>query len=193
MGLQRIELEADELSEEHRQLTASMQSAVKRTNTIIGDLLRFSRPITTQKKQLQLTKLIDSILLLYKTECMKKKITVSFNPENLLSIEGDEELLAQLFENLVKNGVEAQPAGGHLAVSIQSSTGSAIVSIENTSRESPGNLSELLQPYFTCKTRGTGLGLPIANRIAQAHGGTIKLETPDENIFRVVVRLPLQR
>lgn len=192
MGLQRIELEADELDQEHRQLTASMRSAVKRTNTIIGDLLRFSRPITTKKQQVQLTKLIESILLLYKTECLDKAISVIFNPDTPLVMEGDEELLAQLFENMIKNAVEAQPDGGRLAVTIQTSTDNATVSIENTTSESPNNLTDLLEPYFTSKTRGTGLGLPIANRIAQAHGGTIELETPEENIFRVVVTLPRQ-
>ncbi len=191
MGLQRIELEAEELDPEHRQLTASMRSAVKRTNTIVGDLLRFSRPITTKKQQVQLTKLIDSILLLYKTECQDKKITVSFSQDTPLIIEGDEELLAQLFENLIKNGVEAQPGGGRLTVAIQTDTDIAAVSIENTTSESPSNLADLLEPYFTSKTRGTGLGLPIANRIAQAHGGTIELETPEERIFRVKITFPL--
>ena len=53
------------------------------------------------------------------------------------------------------------------------------------------NLSQLLEPYFTTKTRGTGLGLPIARRIAQAHEGNIELRTPKADVFQVTVTLPL--
>jgi signal transduction histidine kinase len=58
-------------------------------------------------------------------------------------------------------------------------------------RGSVDDLAQLLEPYFTTKTRGTGLGLPIARRIALAHDGTLELAAPGGNVFRAVITLPL--
>ncbi len=192
MGLQRIELEADELSPEHRELAASMRQAVKRTNTIVGDLLRYSRPMEARRDPVNLTELVDGILLLYKPQCQVKNITVSHHSTLARPVPGDAELLGQLFENIIKNAVEAQPGGGYISVNSIIENNQARLSIDNAMpRGSVDNLSQLLEPYFTTKTRGTGLGLPIARRIAQAHNGALTLATPDQDIFRAVITLPL--
>ncbi|MBU4261990.1 MAG: GHKL domain-containing protein [Proteobacteria bacterium] len=192
MGLQRIELEADELSPEHRELAASMRHAVKRTNTIIGDLLRYSRSMAARLNPVNLTQLIDGILQLYKPQYEAKNISVSHNSNLPDSVQGDGELLGQLFENIIKNAVEAQPGGGYISVTSHIENNQARITIENAMpRGSVDNLNQLLEPYFTTKTRGTGLGLPIARRIAQAHNGTLTLATPSEDVFRAIITLPL--
>jgi two-component system sensor histidine kinase HydH len=192
MGLQRIELEADELSPEHRELAASMRNAVKRTNTIIGDLLRYSRPMAARRNPVNLTELIDGILHLYKPQCEKKNITVSHNSNLPRPARGDAELLGQLFENIIKNAVEAQPEEGYISVKSFTENGEARITIENAMPQgSVDNLAQLLEPYFTTKTPGTGLGLPIARRIALAHDGTLELAAPGGNVFQAVITLPL--
>lgn len=192
MGLQRIELEADELSPEHRELAASMRQAVKRTNTIIGDLLRYSRPMAAKRNPLNLPELIAGILHLYKPQCEAKNISVSHNSNLADAVPGDAELLGQLFENIIKNAVEAQPDGGYISVKSHAENGRARITIENAMpRGSIDDLAQLLEPYFTTKTRGTGLGLPIARRIAQAHDGTLELATPGQDVFRAVITIPL--
>lgn len=192
MGLQRIELEADELSPEHRELAASMRQAVKRTNTIIGDLLRYSRPMAAKRNPLNLPELIAGILHLYKPQCEAKNISVSHNSNLADAVPGDAELLGQLFENIIKNAVEAQPEGGYISVKSHAENGRARITIENAMpRGSIDDLAQLLEPYFTTKTRGTGLGLPIARRIAQAHDGTLELATPGQDVFRAVITIPL--
>jgi len=192
MGLQRIELEADELSPEHRELAASMRQAVKRTNTIIGDLLRYSRPMAAKRNPLNLPELIAGILHLYKPQCEAKNISVSHNSNLAGAVPGDAELLGQLFENIIKNAVEAQPEGGYISVKSHAENGRARITIENAMPwGSIDDLAQLLEPYFTTKTRGTGLGLPIARRIAQAHDGTLTLATPGQDVFRAVITIPL--
>lgn len=191
MGLQRIELEADELSSEHRELASSMRQAVKRTNTIISDLLRYSRPMVVGNNAIDISLVLDGILLLYKSQCAKKNINVSRQNNLRHPVRGDAELLGQLFENIVKNAVEAQPNGGYILVCCDKAKSHAKIIIENSMPFAIENLSQLLEPYFTTKTRGTGLGLPIARRIAQAHEGNIELRTPKADVFQVTVTLPL--
>jgi len=194
MGLQRIELEADELSPEHRELAASMRNAVKRTNAIIGDLLRYSRPIgVSRRAAVNLVEIMAGILRLYAPQCETKKIAVSQDGHVDRPVAGDGELLGQLFENIIKNAVEAQPDGGYIAVKCETENGLARITVGNRMvRGSVPDPAQLLEPYFTTKTRGTGLGLPIARRIAQAHDGSLELEVPaDGDVFRVVITLPL--
>lgn len=193
MGLQRIEIEADELSREHRDLAASMRQAVKRTDAIIGDLLRYTKPITIQPEPVDLAAVISAIAKLYQPQCLDKGITMRLATDLPTAVAGDFELLGRLFENIIKNAVEAQPAGGEISLIAGEEQGKiARIIIENSSSLSlPDDLSQLLEPYFTTKTRGTGLGLPIARRIAQAHGGSLAIETPDNKIFRAVISLPL--
>jgi signal transduction histidine kinase len=50
----------------------------------------------------------------------------------------------------------------------------------------------LLEPFFTTKHRGTGLGLATARRILQAHGGTIEFEFPSEHGTVAVIKLPAE-
>ncbi len=54
----------------------------------------------------------------------------------------------------------------------------------------PDQAGQLLEPYFTTKTRGTGLGLAVSNRIVRAHGGKIRLNLR-KDVFEVKVELPL--
>lgn len=189
MGLQRIEIEAEELSSEHRQLAATMRKAVARTNTIIGNLLRYSRPITAHRQPVNLEEIIESLLVLYRVQCDEKKITVNFE-KNPSPLSGDNELLGQLFENLIKNAVEAQDTGGYISVSIKDDGKNFQVTLENRTLTKGKDPAQLLEPYFTTKTRGTGLGLPMARRIAEAHGGSIEIKISGEKIFTVTVTLP---
>lgn len=192
MGLQRIEIEAEELSPEHRELASTMRQAVKRTDAIIGDLLRYARPITIAPKQLDLNELLAAILRLYRPQCEQSNITLQQFSSLRRDIAGDSEQLSRLFENIVKNGVEAQPEGGWLTLAVDEQAMMARVVVENGCRTTPAvDGEQLLEPYFTTKTRGTGLGLPIARRIAQAHGGTLAVEMENPGIFRTVVYLPL--
>ncbi len=190
MGLQRIELEAGELNPEHMQLAANMRQAVKRTNTIISDLLRYSRPISPRLEEVNLCRLIDGILLLYRNECDKKKINVRNETPLDITLKGDDQLLNQLFENLVKNAVEAQPDGGFISISTTLGKKHVSIQIENKVAVMPEDPTAFVEPYFTTKSRGTGLGLPFARRIAQAHGGALQIELPAKDVFRVVVNCP---
>lgn len=192
MGLQRIELEAEELSGEHRKLAASMRKAVSRTNSIIGDLLRYSRPMTLSLQPVKVDELIDGLLLLYRRQTEEQRITVSHEKGLSEPIQADGELLEQLFENFIKNAIEAQPSGGYIHISTRSEGNGAVIHMENSGFvDTSPDLAQLVEPYYTTKTRGTGLGLAIAQRIVRAHGGTLALESPGKGLFRVIVTLKL--
>ncbi|MFZ5760610.1 MAG: sensor histidine kinase [Thermodesulfobacteriota bacterium] len=193
MGLQRIEIEAEELSREHRALAASMRQAVRRTDAIIGDLLRYTRPVAVRPAAVDPAALLDAVLTLYQPQCREKGIDLRRDIRLPAALVGDGELLGQLFENCIKNAVEAQPDGGYINVTaVADKNNMARVVVENASNQPlPGDPTRFLEPYCTTKTWGTGLGLAIARRIALAHGGGLAVETPDSATFRTIIMLPL--
>ncbi|HEX9577253.1 MAG TPA: ATP-binding protein, partial [Myxococcales bacterium] len=99
--------------------------------------------------------------------------------------------LRQLLLNLVRNAREAMPGGGHLRVATRGGEGAVEIQVKDSG---PGIPSERLQrifdPFFTTKERGTGLGLAMAQEVAQEHGGQLTCESAPGAGTVFTLRLP---
>jgi len=195
MGLQRLQIESETLDKDHHKLLVSMRSAVDRTNMIITRLKQSIHSLDVIRQAVDLTELITRVMAPYQAQCEKQQVNVEFDYVEDLNISGDKVLLEQLFENLLKNSVEAQPNGGFLKISVKPMEHRNMCRVEivnggfTLSREE----SKLLfEPYFTSKSKGTGLGLVISNKIVEAHNGTLDWEIDfDRQQIRFLVRLPM--
>ena len=101
-------------------------------------------------------------------------------------------LTARVFVNLVKNAIEAAPAGAKVRIGSRVEGGNVVVEIVDDGPGVPeAARARLFEPYFTTKSSGTGLGLAICRRLVEAHGGTIRLlrSRPGETVF--VIELPV--
>ncbi len=190
LGLQRIDLEAG-LDGEHRALLAAMGTAMTRTNTIIEGLLRYSRPIAPCYVSVEIDKLLAQQLLLRQPQCARDNIRVDFSPGFHGQVAADVDLLAQLFDNIIKNGIEAQPAGGWLTVVSSRQDGGVLVSFDNEGFGKSEDIGRLVEPYFTGKTRGSGLGLAVCAKIVESHHGTLSFQEMREGVLQVRVWLPV--
>jgi signal transduction histidine kinase len=185
MGLQRLQMEAGHLEADHQRLIGSMLQAVHRTDNIVSNIRRYAKPFTLKKITLRLDKLVSEVLCLYEQQRKAHQIKLNFNVNCDTEITGDRELLAEVVENLVKNGIEAQPDGGYLNINIDKLDTDICLSMENGGFPlSTQEAQRIMEPYFTTKAKGTGLGLAIAQRIMTAHGGRINVE-----VFEEVVRI----
>ena len=193
MGLQRLHIEAEGLPEEHHALIATMRNAVTRTDAIIGDIRRFAKPLAPRYQPVALKKLVDRTVLLYERPCREQRLEISVSAETDTTLWADPNLLEQALENLVKNAVEAQPEGGFLKIAIHRREPHIVLVAENAGFHAPAKgIEKILEPYFTTKTRGTGLGLSNTRRIIEAHAGTITLDSPEKGVLRITVNLPLK-
>ena len=192
MGLQRIQMESEGLTEEHARLIRTMLKAVERTNSIVKDIRRYASPLEPQQRDIRLHALLDNLLPLYQQQCDHRGIAVTRNDEYDATIPGDRDLLEEAIENLIKNAIEAQSQGGFLDIHIHRTADSGVITFENGGFALPTESVEwILEPYYTTKTRGTGLGLAITRRILTAHGGRMELSVPREGVLRISVHLPL--
>src|ERR1051326_3569188 len=105
---------------------------------------------------------------------------------------GDAIALEQLLLNLLLNAAQAMGPGGRASVTVQIGGADFRIVVADTGGGiSPEDLEHVLDPFFSTKADGTGLGLPIARQIATAHGGSLKIESVPGDGTRVEVRLPL--
>jgi signal transduction histidine kinase len=121
-------------------------------------------------------------LLSHRLKSYDVKVTVVRN-HNLPKIYGDPEQLKEVLVNLIVNACEAMEDGGeiviHEKVVLSGSTiTAAVIRVSDNGPGVPGHLREkILQPFFTTKEEGTGLGLGIAARIIEEHSGKLTVES----------------
>ncbi len=193
MGLQRMQIESKNLDNEHKALLHSMRESVQRSNTIITRLKQYSDSFTVAGSSVNIPGLLSEVFKLYQAQSEKQQIDIQFDCGEDLTVTGDNVLLAQLFENLIKNSIEAQNKSGFINVQCHSKGANCVISIVNggfTLSEEESLL--ILEPYFTSKSRGTGLGLVISKKIVQAHGGELDYQINfAKQIIQFNIILPL--
>lgn len=192
LGLQRLTLESPDLSGDQQQLVNAMTEAVRRAGAIISELQRFTRKLQPQLRAIDPDQILRQLLTLYQGRCAAQQIAVSSQSTWTGSLEADPQLLSELVENLLKNSIEAQPDGGFLAIAITPVPQGMQMTLTNGGCTlGPEQVERLGEPYFTTKTRGTGLGLALCRRIAEAHGGELSfLADPGRQGLTVVLTLP---
>jgi signal transduction histidine kinase len=162
---------------------------VEQLQRLVTEFSEFARLPEPKRVGVDIDELIDSVLALYVGE---PGITVDRRRgAGIPPVQGDPDLLARAFKNLVANAVEAMgPQGGALRVETALEDGAVVVRIVDAG---PGFSVEaqrhLFEPYFTTKATGTGLGMTLAYRIVTEHGGLISAANRSEGGAEVVVRL----
>ncbi len=191
MGLQRLQIESDELSDESLELVSTLLKAVQRTDGIVRNIRRYAMPSEPGKQPVSMEAILKHILSLYRHKYEEYKIAVSCHIGYDKNIPADPDMLEEVVENLIKNSIEAQPDGGYIAIRYECKDSEIVISFENGGFELSAEEAErILDPYFTTKTRGTGLGMAIADRIVQAHGGRLLVSSPDSGVLRIDICLP---
>src|SRR6185295_10791240 len=176
---------------------------VNRLNKIVSQFLDYARPYRGEQRQLDVADVLRKTLALFAKEAAdhgKVDIVTDF-ADKMPPVRADAEQLLQVFLNLSLNALQAMPGGGKLWIStaLRRSTrrGAPAAFMEVRFRDAgvgipAGDLKNLFIPFFTTKEKGTGLGLPISQRIIENHGGTIEVRTRTGGGSTFIVLLPVE-
>jgi two-component system sensor histidine kinase HydH len=170
-----------------------MIAETERLNRVISQLIEFARPMTLAKEPSDLADLVTQTLRLTQAEAKAKDIEVSLNAqEHLPKAMIDPDKVKQVLINIFLNAFSSMGAGGKLAVSLSRQNDFLEIVVTDTgSGISDEDLPRIYDPYFTSKPAGTGLGLAVAQKIMEAHGGSIKIESRAGEGTSVTLGFPL--
>jgi signal transduction histidine kinase len=170
---------------------------IERLDTLVRRLLELGRKPLLERKEFELCGLVRHRATLLSALAASSGVEIVIHePREMFEIEGDEDRLAQVVDNLMQNALEAMPGGGKLTVkceALSNQNGSSLVQlvIEDTGHGiSPDNQDRIFEPFYTSRDVGTGLGLAIAREIIEAHDGRITFESHRGSGTRFIVELP---
>jgi signal transduction histidine kinase len=165
-----------------------VQHQIARLGELVGELLLFARPVTAAMTAVDLRAAADHAAVAATASVGKPVDQVTVNGHG--EARGDPVLVAQVLQNLVQNALQASP--DHVEVHVEVSTARIDV-IDDGPGISAADRDKVFLPFFTTKVRGTGLGLPMARRIAEAMSGTLELLPASPNKTGCHFRLRLKR
>jgi signal transduction histidine kinase len=196
MGLQRLKREflpqEDSKKDEYLSFTEVILTEIRRVNEIIEQFLALSRPFQLNVRLSSLQDLLKNLITLFQEEASAQGITLQTQwKDDLSPMRMDSEKLTQAFINIMKNGMEAMEKGGILKIETHSLKDRVSVVISDSGSGIPPDQKEkIFNYYYTTKEKGVGLGLPIAHRIIEAHGGQLTVESKMGAGTKVTVTLP---
>jgi two-component system sensor kinase FixL len=165
-------------------------SRIDGLNGLMQDLLLFARPPVPKPDLVDVTTVVTTTADLIADDPALKGVQVRLEGATP-RIMADAELLKIVFVNLLINAAHAMHGRGTIRVTLTASADTCRIDVAD---EGPGIPSEILEkifvPFFTTKSRGSGLGLPTAKRLVEAHGGNIQIACPAGGGTIVTVQLP---
>jgi len=183
----------EEKRKSYAELIAALKAEVKHLNTMVSEFLTIGRPSRLKKSTFKLVELFDQLIVIVKQQLVAKHINLIINADDLVSISADIEQMRLVFLNLFLNAIEAVPDNGVISVDVQQAGNTAI--LLRITDNGPGiateNLEQIFEPYFSKRPGGTGLGLALARRIIEEHGGTIKAGNVENGGARFDITLPV--
>ena len=142
--------------------------------TILSDITEFN-----------LSEQIRASVLLLENKWSQKEIELSLDFEEI-KIEGNEELLKQIWINLTDNAIKFSPHGGVISLEINSDAEDVTVKIKNSGSISEFDMQKIWNKFYQTDkshtTEGNGIGLAIVKRIVELHGGYAEVESKDEQV-----------
>jgi signal transduction histidine kinase len=172
-----------------RQL-ATGEREVAAATLIVSDLLEYSKPRQSVFEAVDVPALVDEVLSVAPPPAgveLGRRL-----PPGLPPIRADRPQLRQVLLNLVSNAYDAMPEGGLLVIEADQHGDTVRFSVSDTGGGiEPDVLPHLFEPFFTTKAKGIGLGLSVAHRIVEAHGGSLEAATRADTGASFTLTLPL--
>jgi signal transduction histidine kinase len=180
---------------QNSETSAIVQDILERIDSLdrmTKEMLLFARPPEPRRSQVEVDQLLDATARFLREDPALRQVSVEVKGVSP-PVSADPEMLRVVFQNLFINAGHAMQGRGRLAVTVNADQTSCRVSVADSGPGIPVEMRDrVFTPFFTTKTRGSGLGLPTAKRFVEAHRGELSLDCPPGGGTTVHVRLPLE-
>jgi two-component system sensor histidine kinase HydH len=186
--------EMPEADETHKRLSRVITGESTRLNQIITEFLDFARPEVPSLRECYLEDIIERVISFTGPELEKRGITVSSHLSGRsMRLLADQEFLYRAFLNILINAMDSMEDGGRIAIRAERERGLYCIEFEDSGCGiSEKDSKRVLEPFFTTKHKGSGLGLSIVKKIIDTHSGTVDIQSKEGEGTKISVRLPIR-
>jgi len=158
---------------------------------IIDNIINFSNFPQISYEEVDISKIVEEIIELFEDEINKKGIKI-YNFLSSCKIKCDPIQIEEVFFNIIQNAIENTFENGRIDISSEVSKNFLKIKIKDTGKGMDENtLSNIMDPFFTTKKKGLGLGLTISKEIVERHNGKIEIESKINEGTTVNIYLPM--
>ena len=171
-----------------------LEAEINRCETIINNLLEFSRKSDKELELIDVNQLLNITLSLVEKDLFVRDIELTKKLEQNPKIRANVDEIKQLFLNLILNATQAMPHGGRLEIATSITENKRVrIKIADSGVGIPEkDRSKIFDPFFSTKApgEGTGLGLTLVHAIIERSGGTIQLESQEDKGTTFIIEFP---
>ncbi len=171
-----------------------IQKEADRLEQILDSFLRYLDKTELQLSRVDINELVSDMVDFYLPQAQSRSVIIRqvFYKEPLFCI-ADADMLKQVILNLFINSQQAMTDGGELMIKTDRQGKEAIISISDPGSGIPADkLNRIFDAFYSSRSNGTGLGLPIARKIVEAHGGEIKVDSEPGKGTSFTISLPFE-
>lgn len=170
-----------------------IESEVKRLQSILDEFLGYVRVPDLTRTETDINELLEELVEFVRPEMASKSVSLRyFGNSSVGALTVDSDQLRAVFVNLLRNALDACDTDDEVMVSLRTGTATVDIQITDTGHGmTPEVAKKVFTPYFSTKKTGTGLGLPMARRIVELHGGSLQLNSDPERGTQFSIHLPI--
>jgi two-component system sensor kinase FixL len=158
---------------------------------MMKELLLFARPPQPKRSPTEVIPLVTATAEFLSQDPSLQKVAIEISG-SAPPVHADQEMLKIVFQNLLINGAHAMHGHGQIRVAVKANDSICQIAFSDAGPGIPPDVREkIFNPFFTTKSRGSGLGLPTAKRLIEAHDGQIAIDCPPSGGTTVIVQLPM--
>jgi two-component system sensor histidine kinase HydH len=177
----------------NRERLAVIFQECQRLETLLQDMIHFSRPLDLEIAPLDVNHILREVLELLRPQAELSQISLTVQlGDDLPMVQADQVRLTQVFYNLILNALQVSKAEQSILIQTRKQNGRIRVQVSDWGSGIPFDAREkIFQPFFSTKKQGSGLGLPFCKKIISLHNGHLffRPNKPTGTIFYVILPL----
>jgi len=169
----------------NEQVINILSTEIDQLDKFISRFLQYARFGSDEKTEFNLGLFLSEMKELVKLAAAKQDVVIEYDMEDVedITVKWDKNAVKHALLNIIMNGIDAakETGNGKLWLSLDITDEDIIFKIRDNGKGIPTEeINKIFEPFYTTKAKGTGLGLALAQKIAQAHGGTLSVSCHDD-------------